>query len=230
MKLFTLTAILVCAAVPHAAADSVIDQENVAPNGLGHIIDFVGDYDAQTFTVRNTGQITSVGLQLYFEWEKIHKPVTDNMHFKLTGTNAAGDPAVDNVLATYDISSSVLPTGSYGLPMTELDLRDQNVHVHSGDVLALVISTNYTYMTHSENQDYVWEANNRDAIPGGFFYRYVPKYFGPQWNRYETPDPPETWDLGYRITIDTVPEPSAILLGALAIVALIGLPRRTART
>jgi hypothetical protein len=215
MKFLSLAVILVSTSAASAWADVVMDQENVAPGGLGHILDYVDDYDAQTFTVRNTGQLTSVGLQLSFRWEQIRKPVTDNLHFKLTQTNAVGEPVVENVLATYDISPFDLTTTDYyGLPMISLNLGDQHVQVQSGDRLALVIFTNYTYMTHSEHQYYDWEVNNRDSIPGGADYHYAPKVYGPGWTTRVIINSDETWDFGYRITIDTVPEPSTILLAA----------------
>ena len=215
-----------------AEADVIVDQEHVVPGGgVGHIIDYVGDYDAQTFTANNTGQLTSVGLQLSFKWEKFPKPVTDDLHFKLTRTNPAGDPVLEDFLATYVINPSFLTTDYHGVPMVELDLRDQRVQVHAGDVLALTLTTDYTYRTNPENQYYVWARSISDQIAGGLFCAYSPMNFGPTWfYQWWLPDSNVTWDAGFRITIDTIPEPPALELGALAVIALIALPHRGPRT
>jgi hypothetical protein len=99
-------------------------------------------------------------------------------------------------------------------------------------MLALVFTSNYTAYSHSisDDQDYIWSTSMKDEIPGGRFYVYSTKVFGPRWfYQWVIPDPTATWDAGYRITIDTVPEPSSVLLGMLAVVALISLPHRRPR-
>jgi hypothetical protein len=227
MKFFCLSAFLVCLATSSAMANPVIDQEYVGPSTVGYILDYPGDYMAQTFTARNTGQITSVALQLTLSGQSA---VTDNLHFKLTRTNPAGDPVPTDVLATHDIRPFDLSHEIAGLPMYEIDLRNLNVQVQSGDVLALTLSSNHAYYTQGGMQ-YVWkQSGGFDRIAGGKFFVYSPKVFGPRWfYQWITNDPTRSSDAGYRIMIDAVPEPSSIFLGLLGIIAFLGLPHRGIR-
>lgn len=230
MKSVALAAALIGLLTCPAAADVIVDQEYVASANKSYTPDYPGDYMAQTFTVRNDGQLTSVGLQLYFR--DYYQPpnyyaVTDDWHFHLTRTNTAGEPILDNPLATYSIAAITLPQSYDALPMREIDLANQHIQVHAGDVLALVLSSNYTYYSHTGNQDYGWNNSFSDAISGGRFYLYAPKVFGARWfYQWRLDDPTQSWDAGYRITINTIPEPSTVFLTTLAIVAPITTRRR----
>jgi hypothetical protein len=221
MKFFSLVAILICLAASTAAAEVVIDQEHVGPINIAYSFDYPGDFMAQTFTLRNSGQLTSIGLQI----SQPNPPYpTGPLQVQLTRTNPAGEPDIANVLATSSISPTVVTHDSSGLPMIDVDLRSQHVQVQSGEQLAIVLSSNDLHYDWSQS---LWF----DEIAGGKFFVYSPKTFGARWfYQWNNTDPTLTGDAGYRITIDTVPEPSAILLGALAIVALIGLPHRARRT
>src|SRR5215203_3584668 len=176
---------------------------------------------AQTFTARNSGQLTSIGLQIS---QPFPPYPTHPLQVQLTRANSAGEPDIANVLATSSISPSIVTYDYSGLPMIDVDLRSQHVQVQSGDQLAIVLS--------SSDVRYDWSQSGFfDQIAGGKFFVYSPKTFGARWfYQWNTTDPTATADAGYRITIDTIPEPSAVLLGTLAIAALIGLPRRGTRT
>jgi hypothetical protein len=110
--------------------------------------------------------------------------------------------------------------------MTELDLRDQNVHARAGDMLALVLTSNHTYYSPENFPQYHWDISFNDGIPGGRFYLYSPQVFGPFWFYQWRTDDPNIWiDAGYRITIDPVPEPSTIACAA-ALLACVASRRR----
>lgn len=229
MKFLTWTVLAVCLCAPSAAASVIIDQEHVS-NAVGYILDYPGDYMAQTFTARNTGQITSIGLQLsIWSYRPSRESITDDLHLQLTRTNAIGEPVVDEVLATYSISPFEVTLDWSGLPIVDFDLRTQQVHVNAGEVLAIVLSSNYTFYSHSDRQDYVWATTLwSDAISGGKFFVYSTKVFGPRWfYQWNLKDPTLTCDAGYRITIDAVPEPSTAFLAVLGICAFCGLIRRS---
>jgi hypothetical protein len=221
MKFFCLATILACLAASTAAADVVVDQEHVGPTTVAYSFDYPGDYMAQTFTLRNSGQLTSIGLQI----SQPNAPYpTSPLQLQLTRTNSAGEPDIANVLATSSISPSVVTHDYSGLPMIDVDLRSQHVQVQSGDQLAIVVSSSDLHYDWSQS---LWF----DESAGGKFFVYSPKTFGARWfYQWNTTDPTATADAGYRITIDTVPEPSAILLATLAIAALISLPHRAPRT
>lgn len=209
MKFVPLAAILTGFVASSAVAEVVIDQEYVGPSSAAYYFDYAGDYMAQTFTLRNTGQITSVGLQL----SRPTAGVVDPLRFQLTRTNAAGEPLVTDVLASYDINSALVKQDFAGIPMVGIDLSNQNVRVQSGDVLALVLSSNYVH--------YDWnESLFSDQIAGGKFFVYSPKVFGDRWfYQWNTTNPTATADAGYRITIDSVPEATTALLATLATIA-----------
>jgi hypothetical protein len=233
MKFFSSSAFLVCLAASPAAAYVVVDQEYVGPSASAYSLDYPGDYMAQTFTARNTGQIVSIALQVSFHtFFGQPTPATDNLHFKLTQTNAVSEPVLSNVLAAYDVGPQDLTTDFAGIPMVEIDLRNQHVEVEAGDVLAMVVTSNYTAYSHSEHQNYDWNFSGYfDQIAGGKFFVYSPQVFSPRWfYQWNNTDPTLTGDAGYRITIDTVPEPSSVFLGVLGTLIFIGLSHRGPRT
>jgi len=210
MKSLLLAATFVHLIALPAAAEVVIDQEFVAPTNINYFFDYPGDYMAQTFTLRNSGRITSVGLQVSRQGV-----TTSPLRFQLTRTDAAGDPLVTDALASLDLSSSLVNVGNSGLPMLNIDLSSHNIQVQAGDVLALVLSSNYIH--------YHWnETIFQDRIAGGKFSVYSPQTFGARWfHEWLISDRTRTGDAGYRITIDAVPEPSTVLLVALALLAAV---------
>jgi hypothetical protein len=142
-----------------------------------------------------------------------------------------GEPNLAQTLALHDIPAANL-TGEYaGLPMHSIDLLGDNLHVNSGDLLAIVLTSNHTYYSPKDYGQYMWNNSFADGIPGGRFYLYSPKVFGPVWFYKWRLDDPTIWiDAGYRITIDAVPEPiTAILLSQVSGAMLLSLrkPRRT---
>jgi hypothetical protein len=216
MKFLSLAVILAGLAPCSAFAEVVVDQEYIGPTSKAYYFDYPGDYMAQTFTARNSGQLTSIGLQI----SQPHPPYPINpLRLQLTRTNAAGEPVVSNVLAAYNISPSVVTHDVGGLPMIDVDLRSQHVQVQAGEQLAIVLSSNDVH--------YDWSTSFNDSIAGGRFYVYSPKTFGDRWfYQWWRTDPTRSWDAGYRITIDAVPEPTSIMLAALAVLATIGLRHR----
>jgi hypothetical protein len=219
MKPFTAAAILLSLATT-AAANVLVDEEHVAPTSVSYYFDDPGDYMAQTFTLRNSGQLTSIALQI----SQPDTPYPTNpLQFQLTRTNSAGEPDIANVLATASISPSIVTHDYKGLPMTDIDLRSQHVGVQAGDELAIVLSSNDVHY----NWNYsLWF----DEIAGGKFFVYSPGTFGARWfYQWNTMDRTLTGDAGYRITIDAVPEPSTTLLATLAIATLITRPPRGLR-
>jgi hypothetical protein len=209
MKFSPLIAIAISAVASSADATVVTDQSYIGPSGKAYSFDYPGDYLAQTFTVHNSGQLTSIGLQISHP----RAPFPNNpLQIQLTRTNAAGDPLVADVLATSNINPSVVTYDYGGLPMVDVDLHSQHVQVQLGDQLAIVLS--------SSDVGYDWNTSINDSIPGGRFSVYSPKTFGNRWlYQWIINDPTQTWDAGYRITIDTVPEPATIGLLALTFCA-----------
>lgn len=210
MKSFRLIPIFACLFASTAAAEVVIDQGFVAPENVNYYFDYPGDYMAQTFTLRNTGRITSVGLQVSREGA-----TASPLRFQLTRTDTAGDPLISDVLASRDLSPGFVQSGNTGLPMLNIDLSGQNIQVHTGDVLALVLSSNYVH--------YHWnETIIQDKIAGGKFSVYSPQTFGARWfHEWLISDRTRTGDAGYRITIDALPEPSSVLLVGVALLAMV---------
>ena len=184
---------------------------------INYYFDYAGDYIAQTLHCA-----TPVGSHPS-ACKISHEGTTASpLHFNMTRTDAAGDPLIIDVLASYDLSPSLVQSGNTGLPMLNIDLNSQNIQVQAGDVLALVLSSNYVH--------YHWnETIFQDKIAGGKFSVYSPQTFGARWfYQWYVPDRTRTGDAGYRITIDAVPEPSSLILAALAFLAIVARARRHA--
>lgn len=201
MKLYGISQLLVCLLCLSASAastDVVVDQQYVAPSTIGYALDYPGDYMAQTFTVHNSGQLVGIGVQVSISGSPSSRDgITDDLHLKLIRTDSSGVPTIGDVLASHTISRFDVPFWSSSVPILNVDLTGDNLQVHLGDVLAIALSSDYTYYSHSENRNYDWNTSIFDQIPGGLFFVYSPRVFGPtpfyKWN---TSDPTVTRDAG----------------------------------
>ena len=212
MKGWRASLLLMCWLVPAAGAESVVDQEFLAGYGAGSILDDPGDYIAQTFTSRHSGQIVSVGVEVSQSGHGDDTPISDDLFVRLIRTDSLGVPDINDILATSTISRFDVPVSSPTNGFLEVDLRDWDVPVKAGDVLAIALSSDHTYDSHPDSFPYVWHERFLNPHPDGEFYIYSPTIYGsaPYLVTVNNLDPSEhTLDLGFRV-ITNVPEPAAV--------------------
>jgi hypothetical protein len=200
----------------------------VAPLYVGESLDYADDYMAQTFTTHNSGQIVSIGVQVFIDgYLNSRDGITDGIHLQLAQTNSAGDPDLTKVLATWVINASDVPLISLDVPITSTDLSPYSVNVNAGDQLAIVMTTSYLRSTHPEYRNYEWMLGPMgDVLPGGKFSVYSPETFGAQWfYMWHRTDPTYTEDAAFQVLVNVVPEPSTIALAVLGL-ALLSTRRR----
>src|SRR4029078_6020068 len=200
--------LFVCLISPVASATVIVDQQYLT-NNPAYILDYPEDYAAQTFTIHNSGQLVGIGLQVSLWPRSSDKPVTDDLLVRLIHTDAFGVPSINDVLASHVIDRNEVPFWigySVDTPVLNIDLSDQDIHVEAGDGLAIAISSNHTFFSHTSfgYQDYAWHGGFYDPYPGGDFYLYSPRQFGPlPWKFADLIPPPNTRDMAFRVLIDT---------------------------
>jgi hypothetical protein len=202
--------------LPNLRAAPVIDQEYLVSNATGYILDYPGDCIAQTFTVRNSGRLVSLGVQVSksgYPWEE---PVTADLVVRLVRTTPTGVPDVRHVLASNTISRFDVPDELPSDAVLNMDLADDGIHVQQGDILAIAISSNHAYYSHPNHTQYVWHGRTHNPHPGGAFYIYSPALFGPEPHLVMDRFPSPTRDMGFRILIE-VPEPTPTIILAFGV-------------
>jgi hypothetical protein len=213
--------LLVCLCSSPACAEVIVDQEHFIGVYWGYILDYPGDYIAQTFTVRNTGQLTGIGVQVVRTHSSGLRPVTDDLLVRLIRTDSSGVPMIDEVLASHEILRSQIPIRSDFNPMLEIDLSSLNLRVEEGERLAIAISSDHTYYAYQPNYlQYSWVSTIQDPHPGGEFFIYSPLLYGPIPHLVSDQLPRPTRDMGFRVLVDAVPEPSSIALVLIGVVSV----------
>jgi hypothetical protein len=205
--------------VSNACGQVVVDQEYLGNYSTGYYLDYPGDYMAQTFTVRNSGQLLGLGIQVGLLGYPNYAPPIDDLHVRLVRTDASGVPAVDQVLASGSYTWQEVPDFSYHPDYyLGFDLTSSSLAVSAGDILAIVLSSNQTAFsgpgnTYLENHfNYTWHGMFQDPFPGGAFYLYSPRQFGPAPHlKIDHYDPPSSRDMGFRVLVN-VPEPPTLTM------------------
>lgn len=220
MRLWIQRMVACTVAIQSAQADVIIDQEVITyPNTgyIGYILDYPGDYFAQTFTVRHSGQLVSIGVQVSLYNFSPNQPPIDDLHVKLVRTDLAGAPAINDVLAEATISRFSLSRSYRPGPFTDVDFSNSHVQVAAGDVLAVALSSNQTYFISPHlGADYIWYRSTRNELPGGEYYIYSPSQFGPApFKNIYLYGNDRTIDAGFRVFIDVIPEPSSVSLAVM---------------
>jgi hypothetical protein len=227
-----LAVVAVCQPSSAAAApSSFVDQMHVvtadaAPTN--YYLDYPGDHMEQTFTVRHSGRLAGVGVQVSLlpDFRGGVQPPIDDLHLKVTRVGSNGFALVDQVVAEATIRPESLPiTRSLEIgPLTDVDLTSWDVPVTSGDRLAIVLSSNQTDHSGPERgTNYLWFMSHFNPHPGGECSIYSPRLYGPlplrdRWLGEGEP----TVDAGFRVFLTPVPEPTTrasllVLLASLQI-------------
>jgi hypothetical protein len=197
-----------------AGAEVVLDQEFKLPNhsGINYYLDYPGDYLAQTFTVRHTGELAGVGVQASVSGLG---QFVDNLHIRVTRVDNDGYALMNEVLAEAAIAPSQLPIEGSVSPsaMTDVNLSSWHVPVTIGDRLAVLFTSNHAYYSPASGPHYVWFFQIGNPHPGGEFSIYSPKAYGP------TPlrdiwlgGGDKTVDAGFHVYVNLIPEPNSLLL------------------
>jgi hypothetical protein len=216
-----------------ASAEIVLDQEYaLGPGGsLNYYLDYPGDHLAQTFTVKNSGILTSLGIQVSLTaHDRIYDMPIDDLHISVVRVDSNGFAIISDVLAKGTISPIGLPVTRNATPgpMANVDISSWNARVNAGDQLAITFASEQTYYTGTARAtNYMWFRSTRDNHPGGRFSIYSPKLYGatPLWDFLVGPEV-RTVDAGFQVYVDVVPEPSSLLL-TLASFSLLSLRRRS---
>jgi hypothetical protein len=222
MKIVSLAMLLVCLLAPSAWCVSIVDQEYLTSNNAGYILDYPGDYIAETFTVGHSGQLVGLGVQVSLSGRPGDLPPTDDLLVRLIGTDDMGIPKIGEVLASSTISWNDIPGSLPANEVLEIDLTEWNLRARVGEVFAIALSSDHTYHSHPHPyRQYSWHMSFRNPHPGAEFYIYSPTIYGPEAHLVTIPlDPPEdTLDMGFRVIIN-VPEPESIVLLAVGLVGL----------
>jgi hypothetical protein len=133
-------------AVQRARAQVVLDQEYVVgyPGALNYTLDYPGDHLAQTFTVRHSGILTRIGIQvsLYVRDRFIYDPPTEELHYGVVRVDANRFALVDDVLAAGRIHPDALPVTTSGAPgpLAFIDVSNADLRAHAGEQLAIAFN------------------------------------------------------------------------------------------
>jgi hypothetical protein len=216
---------LLLATTAQATPEVVLDQEFPGFNWIAYYLDYPGDYMAQTFTVRHTGRLQSIGIAVELGGYSDDKPPVDDLHVRLVNTDEAGAPNIDSILASRDYSWREIPRYPFLFDRyVDFDVSSWNIQVAEGDVLAIALSSDQAaYIPPgkgnlNDNRNYDWWTSAGDRHPGGDFYLYSPILFGPKphkfidkWRDPAWPLYPESpRDMGFRVLV-VIPEPASIL-------------------
>lgn len=230
MKHYLCCQLLMIALSQASQAAVILDQEFKLPphTGTNYYIDYAGDYLAQTFTVRNSGELAGVGVQASLSRPYLGEPI-DALHIRVTRIDGQGYPLTDQVLAEGTISPTDLPIEALVSPetITDVDLSSWRVPVTAGDRLALLFSSDNTSFDDGLGPGYVWFFQSGNLHPGGEYMIYSPQLYGPKPLR-------DIWlgggdkrvDAGFRVYVKTIPEPQSLVLFALGCVACLRFKRR----
>jgi hypothetical protein len=208
-----------CASPSTAAL--IIDQEHDVRSHRGvsnYYLDYPGDYMQQTFTVRNSGMLMGVGVQVSItvNTNTPHPEPIDDLHVRVvrTGTDGFGLPT--QVLAEASIVPASLSTTFGGVPgaIIDVDLSTHHAHVVAGERLSIQLSSMQTDNSGPQpGSNYLWFRSLYNPHPGGEYSTFSPKLYGP------TPlrdiwlgGGDSTLDAGFRVYVDTIPEPCSLAL------------------
>ena len=222
----SLLVILLVVTASRSFASTILDQEHDSYN-WNYYLDYPGDYMAQTFTVRNSGKLAEVGVEVVLTGYSNYKPPVDDLHIKVVRTDSSGAPAVDQVLASRSFAWTELKHYNTGDSLLRFDVSPWNIPVSVGEVLAIVLSSKQTadnYESFNARFDYLWLGGTGNPHSGGDFYLYSPKQFGPAPHKWTTmvnapsPPPPNTLvNMNFQILVEEVPEPGSLALAACSI-------------
>jgi len=172
------SAVLMLISSSMTSAAVILDQEvvtNPDTGYLGYILDYPGDFLAQTFTMRHSGMLKSVGVQVSIDenanWP--YSPPSDDLHLRIVRTTPAGVPIFDGILAEETIDRFSLPRSYRPGPFANVDLSNWQVNVRAGEVLAITLHSNQAYYTDPDGSNYIWYRSPRSTLPGGEFFIYV---------------------------------------------------------
>lgn len=222
-----VAAMLVCASA-QAGPVLVLDQQNVVPgvppaSSVTSVL--LGDSHefAQTFTVGVGGVLAQIDLQLA-RFGSI--PLV--LDIRRT-TNGAPDSGAGGIVSSVSIDPNTvvpwLPTPDWTLPVTSVTLGAAEIPVLAGDVLAISLSQLVT-----TTDFYYWHLTD-DLYSGGSTYgRNDPA--SPFQPLSQIFNQPAFYDFGFQtyVRTETVPEPGALGLAALALALATGVRRRRAVT
>lgn len=214
MKKYVICHFLLIVVAQAANAEVVLDQEFklLANSGINYYHDYPGDFLAQTFTVRNTGELAGVGVQGAVSGTG---QFIDDLHIRVTRVGDDGFALMDEVLAEATIRPSDLPIAPSVSPatITDVDLSSWHVPVTAGDRLAILFSSEHAYYSPRSAPHYVWFFQIRNPHPGGEFSIHSPSVYGPTPLRdIYLPVDDKTVDAGFRVYVDVIPEPDSIVL------------------
>ena len=215
-----------------ATAQTIVDQEFLGWTFASNYLDYPGDFMAQTFTVRNAGQIVEVGVQVRLTNTSGNVlPPLDDLTVQLLRTDPSGAPNAAEVLATRDFTwQEVQSSFDAAEPYLPFDVSAWNVPVSAGEVLAIALSSDQSAydsagLPVTGHHNYYWSTAFNDQFPGGEFWLYSPVLYGPAPWKFEDLSPPPTRDMGYRVLV-SLPEPTGLFLAACAVTSLAVLQRR----
>lgn len=196
-----------------AGAVEFLDQANSINTSGGAGLTPVSDLSmrAQTFTVGMSGLLTRVDLQIARLQLGPSNLTTNDLTFQVTrplsSTVPVGAPLFTRTLHPAEVPSTMDPLG-----WVTFDLSASPIPVASGEVFSLLLSSQQSYFSLAY---YEWVVTQ--AIGVDYYTR------GAGWQRNNVTDPwfnsPPTEDYGFRTYVTPVPEPAAIGVVGLGMLA-----------
>jgi hypothetical protein len=192
-----------------------LDQEFVISSPLDAVAIQAGHSVAQTFTVGITGQLSRIELQIGRA-----ASVPADLTVEIRKTTSSGEPDISaaGLLATFDLSPSVIPVEPFPTTLVGVDLGSSAVPVVAGELLAILLEAQVPTFDW-----YLWVYADPDRHPG------IPSYSGGSMWEILAPalpglPPPihegATYDAAFRTF---VPEPGT---GLLVMTGMLGLAAR----
>lgn len=240
MRLLIICYAVLCTSQVLAAPSLVVDQEFPAWDGVSYFLDYAGDYMAQTFTANHSGTLAVVGVRVGLSGSRFDDPPEDGLLMRVVKTDESGAPDIDQTLASRRYEWYQIPELSTSeVRYVNFDVRDWNIAVVAGDILAITLSSNQAAFDDAGNwrndgrSNYDWSTTLTDVHPGGDFYLYSPKLFGPEPHKWTSrwtnpnnpPFPSPHRDMGFRVVI-AIPEPHTLTQCAWAILWPVVVHRR----
>lgn len=200
----------------HLKAAPILDQSFDATAGGASQAIYSGQSLAQTFTVGLSGRLDTIGLML-----NRHSPTTSGDFTLSLMTTLGGTPDINGATLfeqTYSVFD-VAYEGPFNYAFTDFDISTQNVHVTTGQELAIIV-------THQGGNDN-WMS--WDVFSNGGTYAGGEGFFQNGFSNTWSTSPGFVTDRGFRTYVDQdiaqgpveVSEPAPIALLSLSLLGLV---------
>ena len=192
-----------------------------SPSYRAYVI-YSGILYAQTFRVGISGTLTEVDLQVQKAGPTLEQANAITEPLVLSIVSTAGGAPGSLTLGTVSIPASAVSTSSPSQNLVPVDLTPLNISLQSGQLLGIQLSSTVPAPAQpSDTTGYGFITLAQDGYaPGSAWFKMGTRAWASSF--------PENFDFGFQTFVQTVPEPGALGLLAIA-TALLVVPRRSTR-